>query len=74
MSEPVQVKCRKCGNPIGEQVNVNGVTLFHCGGVLNREQRGWCAKCGDPFYWYVNDAYMTEVIAVMQVYRKAHAQ
>jgi len=74
MSEPVIIKCRNCGNEMGEQVSINGVTLFHAGGSLNREQRGWCAQCGTPFHWYVNDAYMTDVISVMQAFRKKNAK
>jgi hypothetical protein len=69
MSEPVKVNCTRCGNPIGEQVEINGIILFHAGGALNREQRGWCAQCGLPFYWYIKDTHMMEAISVMRHYK-----
>jgi endogenous inhibitor of DNA gyrase (YacG/DUF329 family) len=67
MSAPVQVNCPECGNPIGEEIDINGITLFHAGGAVNREQRGWCAQCGTPFYWSASDTPMQLVISAMQI-------
>jgi len=70
MSEPVQVICQGCGNPIGEEVEIGGVTLFHSGGAVNREQRGWCVQCGLPFYWSAGDAPMQIVIKGLQIFKR----
>lgn len=67
MSKPVLCTTKGCGNHIGEEITINGITLFHCGGVINREQRGWCAQCGQPFYWSAGDAHMRIVIAGLQI-------
>jgi hypothetical protein len=46
------VNC-ECGNVLGEEVEQDGIILFHCGGTVNWEQRGECAQCGRRFAWSV---------------------
>lgn len=70
MSEPIQINCQTCSNQIGEEINIDGVILLHAGGALNREQRGWCAQCGTPFYWSVGDQPMQLVIQGLQIFKK----
>lgn len=66
-TDPVRVNCPECGNLIGEELDIEGITLFHIGGAINREQRGWCAQCGTPFYWSAGDSPMQLVISTMRV-------
>jgi hypothetical protein len=66
---PTKIKCQ-CGNELGEEICVEGIKLFHVGGVINRDQSGWCSNCGKPFYFYTKEESIQIIIKGMQLYKK----
>ena len=62
-----QVLCTACEHELGEMVIVAGMRLFHAGGVVIREIRGWCAQCGQPFYWVASDNQIQVIIKGLRV-------
>ena len=65
-SPPSPIKC-KCGSVIGEVIVISGQELFHSGGGVFRDVRGWCAQCGNQFYWSVTDKQLQAIIKGAQV-------
>ena len=57
-----------CGNPIGKEVIIHGIVLFHAGGGIWRELHGNCVQCGEKFHWSLRDKQLQQVIMRKKIY------
>lgn len=61
--EIISLDCSRCGNEIGEFVNIKGQEFLRAGGMLSREAHGVCAQCGAEFHWSVPDRLMCKLVS-----------
>lgn len=60
MSETV--KCPRCGQVLGETVELEGVTLLHVGGIVTRFVHGVCVRCGEAVHWSIADEALARLL------------
>lgn len=55
------IKC-PCGQVLGTITAVEGFEMIHVGGVVARSIVGFCAACGEQFYWHASDRVLARLI------------
>ncbi|MCC6147420.1 MAG: hypothetical protein IT308_07625 [Anaerolineaceae bacterium] len=59
MSEALMCKCRAV---LGQEVEVDGLTLLSVGGVCVRYMHGFCERCGEEVHWSVSDRLLQKML------------
>ena len=56
------VTCPKCGNEIGEIMEINGLSLLRINSLAIRNIDSICLHCGASFNWHYPDLMLRRII------------
>ncbi len=59
---PENVKCPRCGQSLGEAIEIEGITVLRMGNALCRAWYGSCACCGESFSWSLSSIALKKLI------------
>lgn len=65
-----EIRCPKCGLVVGDEVELEGLTLLRAGIIAWDNASGLCTNCGNRFHWHVSDRMMAKILARAQEHRK----